>query len=194
MHDRGRIPSRAVRPPRLAGSLARPLGTPPMEPPRVKTLEPAAGQRIVPFEVDACRGGVIVEAVIEVVRPVAVTHLPASPGIVEGVIDLRGEIVPVLNMRRRFGLPDRETHLSDRFIVADGGGRRIVLHVDAAEDVIELAPEELEQPEPATYREGIGVAGVAKLPTGLLVIHDVAAFLSVTEKEALAAALADREG
>lgn len=185
-------PGLLSRPP--AGGVGRPLDGRPVEPPRVKTPEPAPGQRIVPFEVDGCRGGIIVEAVNEIVRPVAVTHLPASPGVVEGVIDLRGEVVPVLNMRRRFGLPDRETRLSDRFIVAEGGGRRIVLHVDAAEDVIELAPEELEEPEPATYPEGIGVAGVAKLPTGLLIIHDVATFLSVTEKEALAAALADRAG
>src|SRR5262245_6063358 len=70
--------------------------------------------------------------VVEVVRAVAVTPLPKAPAIVEGVMNVRGKVVPVINVRARLGLSAREIAPSDHFVIARVAGREVALHVDQA--------------------------------------------------------------
>jgi len=126
----------------------------------------------------------------ELVRAARLTPLPRAPDVVEGLLNLRGELLPVLDLRRRFRLPPRPLSPADHFIVARAGARQVVLRVDRAEGLLALEPGALD----TSPRElpGVGyVAGALKLPDGLVLVHDLATFLSEAESLALDAALED---
>lgn len=131
----------------------------------------------------------VASAVTEVVRAVAVTELPKAPAIVEGVINVRGRIVPVLDIRQRFGLAPRPLDPEQHFIIAETGPRRVALRVDRALDVLSVETGAIDSA--ALVAPGAEyVAGIARLRDGLLVIHDLERFLALDEASALDTALA----
>jgi len=137
------------------------------------------------FEVAAQRYGIRAIDVIEVLRAVTTVALPKAPGIVAGVVTVRGAVVPVLNLRARFGLPPRQTEPADQLVVAWAGERRIALPVDRAVDLVRVHPSDIE--DATRLIPGVAyVAGMAKLPDGLMLIHDLRTFLSQAETDALA--------
>ena len=127
----------------------------------------------------------------EVQRACAISRLPSAPGVVEGIINFHGEIVPVVDLRARFGLPRKPLALNDRFIIMRCGGRRVALRVDEVD-----TPRSLGSGEVAGSTDelsgALGVSGVARLPEDLILIYDADAFLSSTERDALERALAER--
>lgn len=124
----------------------------------------------------------------ELTRAAWLTPLPKAPDVVEGLLNLRGELLPVLNLRRRFRLPPRPPSPGDHFIVAQAGARRVVLRVDRTEELLTLEPGTLDE-GPSTL-PGVGyVAGAVKLPEGLVLVHDLKSFLSEAEALALDQAL-----
>jgi purine-binding chemotaxis protein CheW len=143
---------------------------------------------VVVFELGGRLYGLPAADVRELVRAVAVVPLPRAPAVVKGVIDLRGRVVPVLDVRRRFGLPAREVDPADHFVVARAGERLLALHVDRATDLVEVGAADLADARGlvpgAEY-----VAWVARGPHDLVLVHDLATFLSRAEAEALDAAL-----
>lgn len=139
------------------------------------------------------RYAVRADDVREVVRAVAVTPLPGLPPVVEGVIDYRGEIVPVVSLRSRFRLPARPPELGDRMVIADGAGRRVALRVDEVETVEGLEPAAVSEAE-GLWAAGQRVAGVVRLGEGLVLIAEMGAFLSETEAAAVDEALAAAAG
>ncbi|WP_309892346.1 chemotaxis protein CheW [Archangium sp.] len=144
------------------------------------------------FTLEAQRYALPLEDVRELVRAVRLTPLPRAPAVVEGLLDLRGELLPVLDMRRRFRLPARRLSPSDHLIVAQAGARRFALRVDRAEGLLALEPGQLD-PSPREL-PGVGyVAGALKLPDGLVLLHDLRTFLSQAEALELEEALA-KEG
>lgn len=145
------------------------------------------------FAVEAQRYAIPVRDVVEIVRAVAVTPLPAAPAIVEGVIDLRGQVVPVLDMRARFGLPPRPVDPSQHFIVARAGERLVVIRVDEAAKVSRVNLDDVEpiaRVAPGTRH----VAGVMKTADGMVLIHELAAFLTQAENEVLTETVQGEEG
>ncbi len=153
----------------------------PTSPPREVLLFTVEGQRYALPSGD----------VRELVRAARLTPLPRAPDVVEGLLNLRGELLPVLDWRRRFRLPPRPLSPADHFIVARAGARRVVLRVDRAEGLLALEAGVLD----TSPRElpGVGyVAGALKLPDGLVLVHDLATFLSEAESLALEGALAGR--
>lgn len=115
---------------------------------------------------------------------VEVTPLPKAPEIILGVVDVQGRIVPVVNMRRRFALPEREPRLSDQIIVARTQKRVTALIVDAVAGLIELsggAPVLPEQIVPRIQH----VEGVIQREDGLVLIHDLDTFLTLDEERLL---------
>jgi len=140
------------------------------------------------FTLEGQRYALPLEDVRELVRAVRLTPLPRAPAVVEGLLDLRGELLPVLDVRRRFRLPARRLSSSDHLIVAQAGRRRVVLRVDRAESLLALEPDQLD----TSPRElpGVGyVAGALKLPDGLVLLHDLRTFLSEVEALELEEAL-----
>ena len=129
----------------------------------------------------------------EVTRAVAVIKLPEAPPIVEGIVDVRGTLVPVLDVRTRFGLPQRAPHHGDHLILARAGDRLVALRSDRAVALVRLDPREVEDVRGAVPGSG-HVTGVARLPSGLVLIHDLRTFLSLEEEGTLDGALAARGG
>ncbi len=128
-------------------------------------------------------------SVLEVVRAVSVRPLPKAPPIVEGVIDLRGSLVPVLDIRSRFELAHKPLAHTDHFVIARAGDRRVALRVDRALDLAHIQRGQLEDVQHAV--PGVCyVSGVAKLPEGLALIHDLQTFLTPGEASQLEAAVA----
>lgn len=93
-------------------------------------------QETLTFIVENQRFAIRLQAVNRVIRAVAVTKLTDSPGFIEGVIDYFGEIIAVINMRKRLGYRLQEIKSSDRFIIANTAHRKISLIVDQVENVM----------------------------------------------------------
>ena len=139
-----------------------------------------AAREVLLFTLESQRYALPLEDVRELVRAVHITPLPRAPSIVEGLFNLRGELIPVLDLRRRFRRTPRPLQPSDHFIVTQAGPRAMALRVDRAEGMLTLEPGTLD----GTPRElpGVGyVAGVIKLPDGLVLVHDLRTFLSEAE-------------
>lgn len=140
------------------------------------------------FELDDQRYALYLTAVREVVRAVALTRLPGAPGVVEGAINLRGRVVPVLDLRARFGLRPKPVDPDQHLILASAGGRLVALRTDRATRLTTVPVSGIDSAAEVTPAAR-QIAGVAKLPDGLVLIHDVEAFLTQAESEMLEAAL-----
>ena len=140
------------------------------------------------FHLNAQRYGLPVADVQEVVRAVAVAPLPKAPRIVEGVIDVRGRLVPTLDVRARFRMGAKPLHPSDFLVLARVGGQLLALRVDAVPELVRLAEADVETLDQLVLGAEY-IAGVGKLPDGLVLIHDLRTFLSHAEAAELSQAL-----
>jgi purine-binding chemotaxis protein CheW len=122
-------------------------------------MKPRTLNQLVAFTLNRQPYALHVAGVWEVLRMVEVTPLPKAPDIVLGVVSLRGAVVPVLSIRRRLGLTEREASVSDHLIVANGACRIVALVVDAGIGVAERSTEEINEAGTivpgAQYVEGI---------------------------------------
>jgi purine-binding chemotaxis protein CheW len=148
--------------------------------------------QVLVFEVGGHRYGLPAADVQELLRAVSIVPLPRAPAIIEGIINLRGRLVPVLDVRRRFRLLARPLHPSDHFIVARAGERVVALRVDRAVDLVRLEAEDIEEAG-AVVPGAEYVAWVARSPHDLVLIHDLRTFLSREESAALDEAAAPAE-
>lgn len=153
--------------------------------------EPGAEQWVV-FWLDEQRYALRLREVEQVVRAVEISPLPRAPEVVRGVIDLRGRITPVVDLRRRFGRASRELRIEDHFIVVRTRDHQVALVVDAVMGVTGIAAEAIASAS-TVLPEMPYVAGVAKLADGMVFVHDLEAFLSLAEARALGEAMAARE-
>jgi len=128
-----------------------------------------------------------------VVRMVEVTPLPKAPAVVLGVIDLQGNIIPVISMRKRFGMAEPETSLSGQLIVAQAGARSVALVVNSVTGVVERTAEEVTEAEELVPGSSY-VEGISRLEGGILFIHDLDRFLSKKEEQQLDGLLARAPG
>jgi len=123
------------------------------------------------------------------VRVVEITPLPSAPEGVLGVIFLAGKIVPVLDLRARFGLPARSMRITDHFAIVRTPRRLLALLVDAPAEVTASAPPEITPADP-TLSLAPSLRGFVHLAGGIVLIHDLERFLSTGDESALDAALA----
>jgi len=140
--------------------------------------------QLIVLTLDEQRYALHLSAVERIVRGVEVTPLPKAPEIVLGVVNVQGQITPVINIRKRFRLPEREMNLSDQLIIAHTSRRTVALVADAVSGVIERSEQEVIAAEKVL--PGIEyVEGVVKLEDGMILIHDLNKFLSLEEEQAL---------
>src|SRR5580658_10251115 len=148
----------------------------------------ASSREILVFELEDQRYGIPLDDVIETVRAVAITPLPQAPPIVEGILNFRGRVVPVLDVRARFRQRPKAMDIHDHLILARTGARQVALRVDRAAGLVRVPGKDLEDAEKII--PGLGyVTGVARLPDGLVLIHDLGTFLSGPEDRALSESL-----
>ena len=140
--------------------------------------------QLVVFRLGEQRFALPLAAVERVVRAAEVTPLPKGPAIVMGALDVGGSVLPVLNARRRFQLPEQEISPNHQFVMARTERRKVVLVVDEAEGVIERPASDLVEADEIV--PGLAqIQGVVRLDDGLAVIHDLEKFLSLDEERAL---------
>lgn len=137
---------------------------------------------IVGFRVGRETFGVPIGLVHEIVRVPDITNVPDSPGYVEGVINLRGKIVSVVDLRKRFGEKTITAHKKNRILVAEVEGKMVGLIVDAASEVIKIPETEVDLP-PSVFEEGElnYVTGVGKLHGRLVILIDLSKILQKGE-------------
>ena len=147
----------------------------------------ASEQHLVVIALDQQRYALRLAAVERVVRMVEVTALPAAPLAISGMVNVQGRVVPVYDLRRRFGLPKREVTLADHFIVARTARRPVALVADAATVMAYAEPDWVAMENmllDVQYMEG-----VVKLEDGLMLIHSLDKFLLLEEDQSLERAL-----
>jgi len=138
--------------------------------------------QLVGFKVEREFFGVQIAAVKEIVRVPQITPVPDTPDFVEGVINLRGRVVPVIDMRKRIGAPPVERKKENRVLILELDGKIVGITVDSASEIIKLPEDAIEPPpEIVSCLGGEYVTGVGKLKERLIVLLDLARLLSPEE-------------
>lgn len=145
--------------------------------------------QLVICELGGERYGLDIARVYEIIRYEPVTAVPAAPAFVEGVINLRGRIVPVVDLAARFGLDSGGRTGASRIVVAETSGMRVGLVVDGVSEVLMVADEAVEQtPQVAGGVDASFLRGIAKLADSLVILLDLDALFDSSEQTALGAA------
>jgi purine-binding chemotaxis protein CheW len=144
----------------------------------------AQQDQILIFTLNGQRYGIPLGVVEMVVRMVTITPLTGSPEFIDGVINVHGKIIPVLNLRGRFGLPVRPTGLSDQLIILRCATRSFALIADMACDVMDCT-EQMQAEAAEIIPDLPFLTAVVKLPDGLILLQDPEALLSPGESIAI---------
>jgi purine-binding chemotaxis protein CheW len=141
--------------------------------------------QIVGFRVGRETYGIPIMALSEIVRVPEITAVPDAPAHLEGVINLRGKIVSVVDLRKRFNQPATALTRHNRILVVEHRGRFVGMIVDAASEVLKIAESEIE-PAPAIMKEGglDCVTGLGKFQKRLIILLDIDKVLTLHEASA----------
>jgi purine-binding chemotaxis protein CheW len=138
--------------------------------------------QIVGFRIGRETFGLPIAIVREIVRVPEITSVPNAPEYIEGVINLRGRIIPVIDLRKRFGQEATTLSKKSRIVVVELNGRTVGLIVNSASEVLKLPPSEIEQPH-TVFQEGEldYITGVGKLQGRLVILLDLNRILQRAE-------------
>ena len=130
--------------------------------------------------------GIDILKVQEINRVAEITKIPQSPDFVEGVINLRGNVIPIIDLRKRFHMPERKHDRQTRIVVGEIEGQTVGLIVDAVSEVIRLSSNTIEPtPKIVSENQVDYIKGVGKLEDRLLMLLDIDKILTGTDKEKL---------
>lgn len=147
--------------------------------------------QLVGFRVGKEIFGVPIGLVREIVRVPEITAVPDAPGHIEGVINLRGKIISIVDLRKRFGETQIETNRKNRILIAEIDNKMVGLIVDAASEVIRVPQSEIEAPPEVFGESEIKyVTGVGKVNGGLVILIDLTKILQKGELRRLDLAVA----
>ena len=134
--------------------------------------------QVVGFQVGRETYGIPIAALHEIVRVPEITAVPDAPSYMEGVINLRGKIVSVLDLRKRFGKSASALHRRNRILVVEHKGRLAGMIVDEASEVLKIPASDIE-PAPGMMQEGglDCVTGLGKYQGRLIILLDIAKVL-----------------
>jgi purine-binding chemotaxis protein CheW len=131
-------------------------------------------RQLVVFQLADENYGVNIHDVREIIRTQAVTKIPAAPEHVLGVIDLRGNVIPVIDLRRRLSLEAREANDENRIVVVEAHGHQVGVLVDAVQEVLRIGEDRVEATSTiVTTAESYYIEGIAKLEESLLILLDI---------------------
>jgi len=150
-----------------------------------KVVKGSETVQVIVFNLGEERYGVDISQVREIIRPTQITRIPNAPDFVEGVINLRGQITTIINLRKRFGMEPKPIDNNTRIIVVEFDNAVIGMMVDTVSEVKYLPVSDIEAlPSIITAREEAKfLRGVGKLPDGLLIMLDLNKVLSEDEVE-----------
>ena len=138
--------------------------------------------QLVSFNIGTEEFGVDILKVQEINRMVEITRVPQAPHYVEGVINLRGKVIPIVDLRKRFSLELKEHDKNTRIVVVDVDGTVMGMVVDSVSEVLRLPANTIvPPPEIVTGINSEYIKGVAKLDDRLLIFLDLSKVIDVTE-------------
>ncbi|MGD0052531.1 MAG: chemotaxis protein CheW [Vulcanimicrobiaceae bacterium] len=148
--------------------------------------------QVVSFKLGSEEYGVEIAQVQEINRMVAVTHVPRAPQFMEGVINLRGQLIPIIDLRTRFGMQRAEHTKNTRIVVTEIGAKRVGMVVDSVSEVLRLPVDAIEDaPDMITGVDTEYIRGVGKIEDRLIILLDLAKIITGAEKRELEAADVD---
>ncbi len=147
-----------------------------------KTVQNVNSMQVVCFNIGREEYGVEILKVQEILKLPKITRLPKSAHYIMGVIDLRGKVIPIVDLSKRFGIKEGEDSDSRRAIVVDIRGKRVGLAIDAVSHVIKLESKEIEPPPPIVKGiSGRYIIGIGKLKDSFVIILDIDQIFSSEE-------------
>ncbi len=129
----------------------------------------------VTFKVDGAEYAVPASAVLQLEAYSGATPVPGAPPFVTGIVQLRGRVVPVVDLRLRFGLPSRDPTLESRLVVVEHGERTVALLADSAREVVRIAPSMM-RPPPSLVRSDV-VHAIAQLAEHTILVLDLSSLI-----------------
>jgi purine-binding chemotaxis protein CheW len=144
------------------------------------------GDRYLSFQLEAETYGISILAVRELMGMVAITTLPKTPEFIQGVINLRGQIIPIIDLRLKFGLPFQAYHKRTSIMVVEVEveGEKVLmgLVVDAIEEVVGIPPDKISRvPYINAKVKADFIQGIAETPDGILILLDIVRILKEEE-------------
>ncbi|SOB57721.1 Chemotaxis protein CheW [Pseudodesulfovibrio profundus] len=144
--------------------------------------------QLVTFSIGEEEFGVNILQVQEIIRTMEITNVPRAPEFVEGVINLRGKVIPIVDMRSRFGLESKEHDKYTRIIVVEIGMIIVGFVVDSVSEVLRIPASSVQPPPPVVAgMDSDYIDGVGKLEDRLLILLDLDSLIDNEEMEALGA-------
>ncbi len=144
----------------------------------------AKNLQFVVFHVGKELFGIGIELVREIVRVPEITEVPDAPRFLKGVINLRGRILPVIGLRRRFGLPQAEMTKSTRVLITENAGTTVGLLVDGVSEIRRTATEAIEAPPDMVAAVGIEyITGVVKMQERLIILLNLDKVLNIEDMQ-----------
>jgi purine-binding chemotaxis protein CheW len=142
--------------------------------------------QVVGFRVGRETFGLPISIVREIIRVPEITSVPNAPDYIEGVVNLRGRIIPIVDMRKRFGEKSTEPNNKNRIVVVEVENRSIGLIVNSASEVLRIPPSDIEAPH-TVFPEGEMdyITGVGKLKGRLVILLDLKRILQNRELRGL---------
>lgn len=138
--------------------------------------------QLVSFKIGSEEFGVDILKVQEINRMVEITRVPQTPDYVEGVINLRGKVIPIVDLRKRFNLEVKEYDKNTRIVVVDITGNIMGMVVDSVSEVLRLSSDTIvPPPEIVTGVNSEYIKGVAKLEDRLLIFLDLSRVIDFDE-------------
>lgn len=145
-----------------------------------------AEKQFVVFQLSKETYGVDIGQVSEIITMQQITKVPHTIEFIEGIINLRGRVIPVVDLRKRFGLPHDEITRNTRIVVIEIGGNTLGMIVDGVSEVLRIAGDIVEAPPPAiTSVDADYLEGVAKLEDRLIILLNLEKVLSKQEQKEL---------
>ena len=146
--------------------------------------------QLVTFSIGSEEFGVDILKVIEIIRTMEITKVPKAPAFVEGVINLRGLVIPIIDLRRRFGLAEKAGDSDTRIIVIEINGMSVGFVVDSVSEVLRIPANTVEPAPPVVAGvDSDYISGVGKLEDRLLILLDLDKLLSADDLESLGASV-----
>lgn len=138
--------------------------------------------QVVACTIDNEEYAVDIRAVQEIIRILEVTRVPHAPAYLEGVVNLRGMVIPVMDMHGRFGLPPRKNTDSTRVIIINWHDTMVGLIVDGVSEVLRLPGSAIEPPPSLEQKNATYFTGVGKIGKRLLILLNLDRILSDVTK------------